>query len=219
MVRVQKGTCEEKSLRALLKMIHGVTPTQKHMKEVQLTMHAACPCCNRADEDIHHILNCDDRSHETEGIFVREIRKSYKDIQDQDHILSQILELARDSNNHMNSMWNLKHQTEIGWDLLLKGLVTKAWKEIAEKLVPDRNWKDTLSRIIVALCQTWLDMWKNCKCTIDYNTRYCTQVQDDNNKVSLQIFDTESNETEYTRTLKDAQGQNNRLVVNVLTNN
>jgi hypothetical protein len=24
-------------------------------------MHAECPCCNKAEEDIHHILNCEER--------------------------------------------------------------------------------------------------------------------------------------------------------------
>jgi hypothetical protein len=36
---------------------------------------------------------------------------------------------------------------------------------------------------------------------------------------STRKFDTESNETEFTRALKDARGQNNRLVVNLLTKN
>jgi hypothetical protein len=70
----------------------------------------------------------------------------------------------------MNSKWNLKQQTENGRDLLLKGLVTKKWKEIVEKLFPDRNWKDTLSNIIVAIWQIWLDMWKHRNSTIDYST-------------------------------------------------
>ena len=58
-------------------------------------MHAEYPCCNKAEEDIHHILNCEERSQETEGILMRESRKSYKDIKHQDHILIQILEFAR----------------------------------------------------------------------------------------------------------------------------
>ena len=54
------------------------------------------------------------------------------------------------------------------------------------------------------------------------SSRWQQQIKPSDNlcpSTSTRQFDTESNETEYTRTLKDAQGQNNRLVVNVSTNN
>ena len=57
-----------------------------------------------------------------------------------------------------------------------------------EKLIPDHNWEDTMSSIIVALWQTWVTMWRHCNSSIDYNARYCTQVQDENNRLSLQII-------------------------------
>ena len=117
---------------------------------------------------------------------MREFKKNYKNLKDQEKILEQIIKSIRLSTNHMNSDWNLDTQTQIGWDLLLKGFVTKDWQGIMEKLVPTRNWKDTMS--IVAVWKTWLAMWKHRNSNIDYNTRYCTQVQDDNNKLSLQII-------------------------------
>ena len=41
---VFKQALEKKRAKgALLKMIHGITPTQKHMKKIRLTMHADCP--------------------------------------------------------------------------------------------------------------------------------------------------------------------------------
>ena len=76
----------------------------------------------------------------------------------------------------------------VGWDQLLKGFITKEWNEVMENLVPDRNWEDTMATTIVALWQTWLAMWKHQNNSIDYNKMFCTQVQDDNNKLSLQII-------------------------------
>ena len=158
------------------------------MKKIRLTMHANCPSCKEAEEDIHHILNCEERAHKTNEIFLKEFKKNYKNFQDQENILDQIITSVRQSGNHMNSQWNLENQTKIGWDSMLKGFVTKEWQVITEKLVPKRSWRDTMSNIIVAIWKTWIAMWKHRKSNIDYNARYCTQVQDDNNKLSLQII-------------------------------
>ena len=80
---VFKKALEKKRAKgALLKMIHGITPTQKHMKKIRLTMHADCPSCKAAEEDIHHILNCAERAHKTNEIFMREFKKNYKNLQE-----------------------------------------------------------------------------------------------------------------------------------------
>jgi hypothetical protein len=78
-------------------------------------------------------------------------------------------------------------QSANGWELLLKGMVTKEWKPVMEHLPPDQNWEDFMSKIIISLWKTWLSMWHQRNRTIDYNAQYCTQVQDDNNRLSLQI--------------------------------
>ena len=44
-----------------------------------------------------------------------------------------------------------------------------------------------MSTVIVSIWKTWLVMWHQRNSTIDYNARYCTQVQDNNNQLSLQI--------------------------------
>ena len=101
-----------------------------------------------------------------------------------DHIIKSV----RQSSNHLNNHWNLENQTRLGWDLLLKGFVTKEWQVIMEKLVPKRSWRDTMSNFILAIWKTWIAMWKHRNSNIDYNARYCTQVQDVFNKLSLQII-------------------------------
>ena len=70
---------------------------------------------------------------------MREIRKNYTNLQDQENILDQIIKSVRQSDNHMNSTWNLENQTDLGWDIFLKGQVTKEWQVIMEKLVPKRS--------------------------------------------------------------------------------
>ena len=120
--------------------------------------------------------------------FISTVRKSFKGVQNQDNILTQIVDSVRSKTNHIDSKWSLEQQTEIGCGLLLKGLVTKDRKEVMEKLIPDRNWQDTMSTIIVALWQTWVTMWRHRNNSIDHNARYCTQVQDDKNRLSLQTI-------------------------------
>ena len=69
------------------------------------------PSCKKAEEDIHHTLNCEERAHKTNEIFMREIQKNYKNLQDQENMLDQIIKSVRQSDNHMNSNWNLENQT------------------------------------------------------------------------------------------------------------
>jgi len=185
---LKKALIKKRAKGALLKMLHGVCPTQKHMTKIRLTSHPECPCCSEAEEDIFHILNCRERSHEVVATFTEVIKKKGKAIQDQDNILEQIIDSARNQSNKMDNKWKMETQNEIGWGLLLKGLVTKEWKSVTEVLAPKSNWEDTMSTIITALWQTWLDMWRQRNNSIDFNARYCTQVQDDNNRLSIQMI-------------------------------
>ena len=61
------------------------------------------------------------------------------------------------------------------------------WKVMIQTLSLGKNWKETMRVVIVALLKTWLTMSRKSNISIDANTRYCIQVQDDNNKLSLQI--------------------------------
>ena len=88
----------------------------------------------------------------------------------------------------MDNKWKMEAQTEIGWELLLKGLVAKEWKSVTEELPPNCNWEDTMITIITALWQTWLAMWRQRNSSIDFNARYFTQVQDNNNRLSIQMI-------------------------------
>ena len=65
------------------------------MKKIRLTMHANCPSCKEAEEDIHHKINCEERDHKTNEIFMREFKKNYKTFQDQENILDQITKSVR----------------------------------------------------------------------------------------------------------------------------
>ena len=99
--------------------------------------------------------------------------------------MEQILESARHKTNCIDSKWEMEAQSTIGWELLLKGMVTKEWKPVMEHLAPDRNWEDVMRKVVVSLWKTWLFMWHQRNSTIDYNARYCNQVHDDNNQLSL----------------------------------
>ena len=88
----------------------------------------------------------------------------------------------------MNPRWRFENQDEVGWDYLLKGLISNEWKEVIEFQSPKNHWEEVMSNFRVAIWQKWLGMWKHRNDSIDSNARYCTQVQNDNNCLSLQII-------------------------------
>jgi K+/H+ antiporter YhaU regulatory subunit KhtT len=47
------------------------------------------------------------------------VRKLYRDLNNQDNIWIQIFESAQRTGNHLGD-WNIKHQTNIGWNLIMK---------------------------------------------------------------------------------------------------
>ena len=55
-------------------------------------------------------------------------------------------------------------------------------------LAPKKHWEEVMSDVIVAIWLTWLEMWKHRNDSFDSNARYCAQVQNDNNRLSLQII-------------------------------
>ena len=168
-------------------MLHGVCPTQKHMTKIRLTSHPECPCCSEAEEDIFHILNCSERSQEVVSTFTNVIKRSGKISKIKIAFLNKS-ETQQGIKQVKWITWKMETQTEIGWELLLKGLVTKEWKSVTAELAQNCNWEDTMSAISTALWQTWLAMWRRRNCSIDFNARYCTQVQDDNNRLSIQMI-------------------------------
>ena len=56
------------------------------------------------------------------------------------------------------------------------------------KLVPDKRWTETMGKIVAGVWRTWLAMWRIRNSSIDANTRYCAQMIDDNNRLSLHII-------------------------------
>ena len=142
MTIIKKVLKKKRAKGALLKMLHGVSPTQQYLAKIPLTLHPECSCC--LQEIIFHILSCKERDQMAVEDFINTVRKSFKGVKNQENILTQILESARSKTNHMDSKWSLEQQTNIGWGLLLKGLVTKDCKEVMEKLIPDRNWEGTI---------------------------------------------------------------------------
>ena len=57
-----KALKNKRAKGALLKMIHGVSPTQQHLTKMRLTWHSVCPCRSSEDEDVFHMLRCKERS-------------------------------------------------------------------------------------------------------------------------------------------------------------
>jgi hypothetical protein len=183
-----KALKKKKAKGELLKMIHGISPTQQHLTKMRLTRHSICPCCRSEDEDVFHILSCTERSSTAESAFATEISKTMKGLKGADNLWEQLLDSARTKTNCIDSIWNMNEQSVLGWEFLSKGKVTKDWKPVIENLAPDQNWEDVMSNVIVSLWKTWLSMWYHRNSTINYNARYCTQVQDDNNRLSLKII-------------------------------
>ena len=173
---------------ALLKMIHGVCPTQAHMVKIRLTAHAICPCCQKDQEDTHHILICDERRHNTIIRFREEIQKALPEVKNKENLFKQIIESTMYQSNKMDGEWIFEDQDQIGWDNMLKGYVSLEWKTVMETLNPRKKWQDTMSIIVVSYWKTWLAMWRHRNDSMDSNTRYCAQMTDDNNKLSLHII-------------------------------
>ena len=113
---LKKALKKKRAKGALLKMLHGVSPTQQYLTKIRLTSHPECPCCHHPEEDVFHILSCKERDQMAVEDFISTVRKSFKGVQNQDNILTQILDSARSKTNHMDSKWSLEQQTEIGWD-------------------------------------------------------------------------------------------------------
>ena len=122
---LKKALKKKRAKGALLKMLHGVSPTQQYLTKIRLTSHPECPCCHHPEEDVFHILSCKERDQMAVEDFISTVKKLFKGIQNQGNILTQIFDSARSKTIHMDSKWSLEQQSEIGWGLLLKGLVTK----------------------------------------------------------------------------------------------
>jgi hypothetical protein len=75
---LKKTLIKKRAKGAFLKMLHGVSPTQKHMAKIILISHPECPCCSKAEEDIFHILNCRERSHKVVATFTEAIKRNGK---------------------------------------------------------------------------------------------------------------------------------------------
>ena len=69
---------------ALLKMIHGISPTQVFMAKINLTKHPECPCCKVENEDIHHVLRCETRAQEAQDYFMNKSKTINSIGKDQD---------------------------------------------------------------------------------------------------------------------------------------
>ena len=184
----QKALKQKKAKGALLKMLHGICPTKKHLTKIRLTIHPECPCCKQDIEDQHHILKCKERSHETYIAFNEEMKKTFSEIKDTENILTQIFDSIVLQSNQMDVVWTFQEQNEIGWDKLLTGFVSQDWQKVMNKLVPDKRWTETMGKIVAGVWRTWLAMWRLRNSSLDTNTRYCAQMIDDNNRLSLHII-------------------------------
>jgi zinc-binding in reverse transcriptase len=103
MVCIKKTIKKKRAKSALLKMLHGVTPTKKHLTKIGLTVHSECLCCRHQDEDIFHLLACKVRAHTAEEVFLQKIKKSYKDLNNKDNVWIQILDSARRAGHKMSN--------------------------------------------------------------------------------------------------------------------
>ena len=56
-----KALKKKRAKGALLKMIHGLSPTQQYLTKMRLIRHAECPCCSSEFEEVFHILRCKER--------------------------------------------------------------------------------------------------------------------------------------------------------------
>ena len=133
-------------------------------------------------------MSCDERRHDTFTRFRDEIQKALPEVNDKDNLFRQIIESTIYQCNKMDGKWLFEDQDQIGWDYMLKGYVSLEWKTLMETLNPRKKWHDITSIIVVSYWKKWLAMWRHWNDSMDSNTRYCAQVTDDNNKLSLQII-------------------------------
>jgi hypothetical protein len=66
--------------------------------------------------------------------------------------------------------------------------VSQEWQKVMNKLVPDKSWTKTMGKIVAEVWRTWLAIWRLRNSSIDANKRYCAQMIDDNNRLSLHII-------------------------------
>jgi hypothetical protein len=71
---------------------------------------------------------------------------------------------------------------------LLMEYVSQEWQKVMNKLVPDKSWTKTMGKIVAEVWRTWLAIWRLRNSSIDANKRYCAQMIDDNNRLSLHII-------------------------------
>jgi hypothetical protein len=89
----------------------------------------------------------------------------------------------------MDVVWMFQEQNKIGWEKLLTGFVSQEWQKVMNKLIPDKRSTETMGKIVAGVWRTWLAMWRLRNSSLDANIRYCAQVIDDNNRLSLHIID------------------------------
>ena len=87
----------------------------------------------------------------------------------------------------MDSKRKLELQDEIGWRHFLKGLVSHERRALMDKLTSKKNWKTTMSVVVVALWKILSVMWRERNNYIAANARYCIQIQNHNNKLNMHI--------------------------------
>ena len=92
---------------------------------MRLTRHPVCPRCSSKDEDVFHILSCKERSKTAASVFAAKVTKSMEGFKGDYGLLEHIIDSARHTANCIDSKWKMEAQSEIGWEFLLKGMVTK----------------------------------------------------------------------------------------------
>ena len=88
----KKALNKKKAKGAVLKLIHGLSPTQGYMAKINLTKHPECPFYKCEEEVIHHVLRCETRVQEAQEYFMNKFRIICAVEQDQEGLLQQIWE-------------------------------------------------------------------------------------------------------------------------------
>ena len=79
-------------------------------------------------------------------------------------------------------------QSKIDWKYALRGFLTSEWEPVMLILRPKYKWTETTGAMISIIWKIWKEMWIHHNKSIDPSARYISQMQSNNNILTLQII-------------------------------
>lgn len=103
-------------------------------------------------------------------------------------LIHQIIESVTRRENCMIPMARFELQSKIDWKYALRGFLTSEWEPVMLILRPKYKWTETTGAMISIIWKIWKEMWIHHNKSIDPSARYISQMQSNNNILTLQII-------------------------------